>query len=825
MKRGVLFTVIFELLFAGYLLAQNTITSGNWSDPSVWSTGVVPASNSTVNVNNPLTLDQSLSLSGGAFNYTFNSNTTDNPGGFAYSLSLNDNNGVFTVSTGVTVTFEGTGTFNAGTVDVYGTLILGASLINNSSHMNIYVHTGGTLIINGDLTDKNNSGTFSIDGALQVNGNFSVQTGSVTVGGSGTINTTGSLTSNGGSTVLGYTNDCTTGPCSGTTLSCSFSNTISPADEVLCSGSTPSTITATTSGSSPTYLWESSTTSQSSGFSSASGTNTNSTYSAPSGLSQTTWYRVAVTSGGCTSRSAAEQVTVLTGGGWKGVTSDWNTASNWCTNSVPTSVTDVVISPFPAGSGLNMPTINSAINATAHTLNINSGATLTVSSGGTLSIYGDLINNGILTDNSNTSNGVSLLGTATQTISGSSLSTFNNLTINNTSGSVPAINVSTNNVIVNNNLVMTAGSINMNGYNLTLGTSDFAPGALTYSSGTIYNGNFTRWFPTSSITVGSVAGLFPVGSSTDYRPMYLGDGGIATSGGTIKISHTAIVNSTSVSPTFTDNGGTVALRSNSYWTVYTGSGIGSGTFNLLTEGTGFGTVGAVTDLRITKVNSIAPGTDGAHAGTTSNPQVNRNGVTTANLPNNYYWGSINASQTPLPVNVLYFTGEYKSNEVYLTWATTMEKNFDYFTIERSGQDLKFKPLNKINSADSTSSKLKVYDYVDEFPLPGISYYRLKSTDFDGSSAYHGIVAINSAQEDNKIILYPNPTNGSGVTVNYSGNGESTFMILTFMGNQVDQGVIGPGKNDIVFHKSLAPGIYLLYINDNPALKPVRFVVR
>src|SRR5262249_23678125 len=158
--------------------------------------------------------------------------------------------------------------------------------------------TGGTLIVNGDLTNKNNKGTFIINGSVIVNGNFANSTGSVTVGGSGTINTTGTLTNTGGSTIFGSNNSCNTGPCSSGTLVCSFTKSMSPASKALCTGKPGTTLSATTGAY--TYQWLSST--DGVNFSNASGTSTGSTYTTPS-LTQTTWYEVTLkaTSGGCTS--------------------------------------------------------------------------------------------------------------------------------------------------------------------------------------------------------------------------------------------------------------------------------------------------------------------------------------------------------------------------------------------------------------------------------------------------------------------------------------------------------------------------------------------
>ncbi|KAF2339570.1 beta strand repeat-containing protein, partial [Flavobacterium ginsenosidimutans] len=85
-----------------------------------------------------------------------------------------------------------------------------------------------------------------------------------------------------------------------------------------------------------------------------------------------------------------------TAGYWTGATStDWNTASNWCGNTIPTATTDVVI---PSGTTYQ-PTIAASTTALTRNLTINSGATLTManSTSALLNVSGNFTNNGTFT--------------------------------------------------------------------------------------------------------------------------------------------------------------------------------------------------------------------------------------------------------------------------------------------------------------------------------------------------------------------------------------------------------------------------------------------
>ena len=830
-------SIVAKFLFLAVLLgisqvlsAQTTVTSGNWLDPTVWSGGAVPAAGGTVNVNNPLTINTNLSPTGV---WTFNSNTTDPPGGTAYTFNPNAGTNAITISASATVTFEGgtAGTpniFSSGTIDIYGTLILGYTQLNNSANSNINIKAGGTLIIYGDLTNKNNSGTLVVAGSLIIYGSYLGTTGSTTLSGSGTIYATGVITTNGGSTVFGYPNDCTRGPCSGTSLACTFDNYISPSAATLCTGVSTVTFTSNPVTSnppaSPTYQWQSSTDNVT--FTNV-GTNSAS-YTTPT-LSQTTYVRVSIsTSTPCTSTSSVSKITVLSTGGWLGTSLDWGTASNWCSNTVPTSTTDVVIT---NGTGINnMPLIASGTAAVCRDLTISnsfpaSSVTLAASTTASLSMFGDFTNNGTFTDNSTAAAaGVKFVGSITQTVAGTTANFFNNLTFANTSGTTPAVNLTSNNITVNSTLTMSTGIINMNGFTITLGTAAGSTGTLAYTSGTrFYGGNIERWIPTSSITVPAVAGQFPIGTSTDYRPIYFGNAGL-TAGGTIKVRHTSSGGATAVGTPFVDNVGTVAIRSNSFWTVTTANSIGTGTHAMRTEGTGFGTVANVNDLRQTLVNTISPGSDGTHAGTTTNPQVNRTGLTTANLSNNFYWGSIDATNSPLPIELISFNASLVVGQVQLSWATAAELNNDFFTIERSADAEKFEEVIRIKGRGTFNSKTN-YSTVDESPLSGLSYYRLKQTDFDGKFTYSEVRLIENTYVGALLKLYPNPINNNKFMLELNGltgSSEVPVAIITMQGTIVLQAnyranEFGSLKASIEL-PLLPSGVYIVVVNAPAGLR-------
>ncbi len=113
--------------------------------------------------------------------------------------------------------------------------------------------------------------------------------------------------------------------------------------------------------------------------------------------------------------------------------------------------------------------------------------------------------------------------------------------------------------------------------------------------------------------------------------------------------------------------------------------------------------------------------------------------------------------TVLPITLLYFDAMAHERKVYLDWSTSSEINNDYFTVERSKNADKWEKVVRVEGAGFSSSTLN-YQAIDTDPYTGISYYRLKQTDFDGQFEYSDVRAVNIDADQGRVRLYPNPTN-------------------------------------------------------------------
>ncbi|MCI1186954.1 putative Ig domain-containing protein [Hymenobacter sp. DH14] len=181
---------------------------------------------------------------------------------------------------------------------------------------------------------------------------------------------------------------------------------------------------------------------------------------------------------------AAPVVTAVT---WTGaLNTDWFTAGNWTSNTVPTATINATIPTSPSGG--RFPAITSS-TANVRNLTLNSGATLT-QVGGTLNIAAILTNNGTYSASNPSSSGtgpvLSLGGTAFSNIVGSSTTRFWNLTV----GANGALLATSAGAAVQRVLTLD-GNFSTNGNSFTLESNASGTAMIVNNGSNVVNGTTT----------------------------------------------------------------------------------------------------------------------------------------------------------------------------------------------------------------------------------------------------------------------------------------------------------------------------------------------
>lgn len=187
---------------------------------------------------------------------------------------------------------------------------------------------------------------------------------------------------------------------------------------------------------------------------------------------------------------------------------------------------------------------------------------------------------------------------------------------------------------------------------------------------------------------------------------------------------------------------------------------------------------------------------------------NRSGTATANWTGNITSANFNVFNTyfslanppgggnPLPIELASFNAKLAQKKVFLNWSTQTEVNNQFFTIERSSDNINYTPIAYVDGAGN-STVTRNYSTVDNTPLSGISYYRLKQTDYDGNYEYFAAKAINNITKRD-FTVFPNPALASNIQLSFNDDLSQyyTFSVQDMTGKQIPASVY-PQENGTV----------------------------
>lgn len=121
-----------------------------------------------------------------------------------------------------------------------------------------------------------------------------------------------------------------------------------------------------------------------------------------------------------------------------------------------------------------------------------------------------------------------------------------------------------------------------------------------------------------------------------------------------------------------------------------------------------------------------------------------------------YWGFVT-----LPVNLVSFTAIKNNNKVSINWNTSSEVNIDHFEVERSSDGNVFYSLTSVPCLNRSAA---AYSFIDEHPVAGTSYYRLKMQELSGEKNYSKTIPIQFAKYT-MMQLSPSPwTRGTNLLI-------------------------------------------------------------
>ncbi len=385
---------------------------------------------------------------------------------------------------------------------------------------------------------------------------------------------------------------------------------------------------------------------------------------------------------------------------------------------------------------------------------------------------------------------------------------YGNVTISNASSKIAG-----GAITVNGNFVFNGGSkLTLNNYDLTIGSNGIFSGyddanfIVTNGSGKVIQRDLG-----SSAVVGKQ--VFPIGfsaNSNDYTPCTLNNTG-TTRDISVYIGQGRLSNGTSGSPK------TNHCIDRSWYVSANGAGY---TVSMTLQ---WNIARELPDF--TRTNCYIGHWNGTSWDTGFTP------VSATNSSGDFYTISRDSitsfspfsveDPSALPITLINFTAKTEGKKVRLDWETGSEENNDFFTVERS---LDGKTFEKVfTKKGSGNSKVNQYYFgYDANPYTGVSYYRLKQTDFDGKFAYSDIVSVKlvvaQIPSEIDVNVYPNPVTNQLIHVDLKAQNNASYTLHLL--NEIGQVIFSDtydafvGNNSYEIHlPNAVTGLYIVEISN------------
>lgn len=129
---------------------------------------------------------------------------------------------------------------------------------------------------------------------------------------------------------------------------------------------------------------------------------------------------------------------------------------------------------------------------------------------------------------------------------------------------------------------------------------------------------------------------------------------------------------------------------------------------------------------------------------------------------------------PLPVTFASVSASKKGEDIIVEWKTENESNLKQFEVEKSIDGNRFTTVATIAAGNKSAG---AYNWLDKNAASGYNYYRIRSVDIDGKTAYTQIVKVQI--EKNviaSITVYPNPAVNNATAVQLTNQPKGIYYV-------------------------------------------------
>ena len=156
----------------------------------------------------------------------------------------------------------------------------------------------------------------------------------------------------------------------------------------------------------------------------------------------------------------------------------------------------------------------------------------------------------------------------------------------------------------------------------------------------------------------------------------------------------------------------------------------------------------------------------------------------------------------------------ENNHVIVEWKTQNESNLNKYVVEKSARGKSFIDEAPVNAQNLSGNS---YQWVDENPVQGNNYYRVRGIGMDGKIEYSDVMRVYAGKVGQGITAYPNPATVDNLNLQLNMQQAGLYEIQlintfgqTLMGKKLNYKG-GNGNEKINLGRSIPRGIYQLEI--------------
>jgi hypothetical protein len=188
--------------------------------------------------------------------------------------------------------------------------------------------------------------------------------------------------------------------------------------------------------------------------------------------------------------------------------------------------------------------------------------------------------------------------------------------------------------------------------------------------------------------------------------------------------------------------------------------------------------------------------------------------------NSVYLDDLQVTTFVLPVELAEFSAAAGADgAVHLRWRTLTETGNERFDVQRSPQGVTFETISTVAGAGTTTTP-RTYAFKDPAPHPGVSYYRLRQVDFDGTEDFSPVRSVYVPEERGALRITPTLVQHElRITVTPVAQ-KRQLRIFHRNGSMVLYQTLAPGTEELVTNiGSIPKGLYFVELEG----RVVRFV--